>query len=411
MIFNGLTREQNMLLSLVAKNFNSQSFVMPKNNLQNLDWEEIAKESVYQSVSLLAFESASDYKNDIPREIYEKWKNVVIKTIRLNQTVNNAEKELAELMDKNSYPFIILKGSASAFYYDNSELRTFGDVDFLIEKKDKDCLEKLFTENGYVMSQGDHPNHVVFKKPGANLEMHFEVAGIPYGEKGEKIRKFLEGAIISRQIQKVNEINLPFPSPVNHAIILLLHSQHHLLGEGLGLRHLLDLAYFVDKTKDEDFWINELIPFLKEIGLLVFTKALVCTACKAFDLVIPKWAKDVDEKLTEEVLEDVFRGGNFGRKDKNRSSSGMLISEHGKGGTKHGAIYNLAHSLHLAVIRQYPIVKKVWIFYPFIYIYKALRFLFLSLIGKRPSLVKMAPEAKKRKKIYDKLHVFQTEEK
>ena len=45
MIFNGLTKEQNMLLSLVAKNINSQSFVMPKIDLQNLDWEEIAKES------------------------------------------------------------------------------------------------------------------------------------------------------------------------------------------------------------------------------------------------------------------------------------------------------------------------------------------------------------------------------
>jgi RNA-splicing ligase RtcB len=37
MIFNGLTKEQNMLLSLVAKNINSQSFVMPKIDLQKLD--------------------------------------------------------------------------------------------------------------------------------------------------------------------------------------------------------------------------------------------------------------------------------------------------------------------------------------------------------------------------------------
>ena len=87
----------------------------------------------------------------------------------------------------------------------------------------------------------------------------------------------------------------------------------------------------------------------------------------------------------------------------------MLISERGKGGLKHGAMYNLAHSLHMAILRQYPIVKKVWLLYPVFYCYKAVRFLILSMFGKRPSLIKMAPEAEKRKSVYEKLQVFEVE--
>ena len=86
----------------------------------------------------------------------------------------------------------------------------------------------------------------------------------------------------------------------------------------------------------------------------------------------------------------------------------MLISEHGKGGTKHGAIYNLAHGLHKAVLRK-KAVKKCILLYPFVYVYKAIRFVFLSIIGKRPSIVKMLPEAEKRKVIYDKLAIFETD--
>ena len=60
-------------------------------------------------------------------------------------------------------------------------------------------------------------------------------------------------------------------------------------------------------------------------------------------------------------------------------------------------------------VLRMPCVKKVPILYPFIYIWKAIRFLFLSMIGKRPSLVKMAPEAKKRKSVYEKLAIFEAE--
>ena len=121
----------------------------------------------------------------------------------------------------------------------------------------------------------------------------------------------------------------------------------------------------------------------------------------------PSFCEQVDDNLCKEIILDVFSGGNFGTKDVARKKSGMMISEHGKSGTKHGAIYNLAHGLHVAVITQTPIVKKVWILYPFIYVYRALRFLFLTIIGKRPKLSKMKEHANKRKSVYDKLKVFE----
>jgi hypothetical protein len=123
----------------------------------------------------------------------------------------------------------------------------------------------------------------------------------------------------------------------------------------------------------------------------------------------PDWAKDVDDDLLEDIIIDILTGGNFGVKDKTRAKSSMLISEHGKGGTKHGALYNLSHAMHRAVLRQ-KCVQKFPPLYPIMYVYRSLRFLFLSMIGKRPSLIKMAPEAEKRKAVYDRLEVFVMDE-
>ena len=43
------------------------------------------------------------------------------------------------------------------------------------------------------------------------------------------------------------------PSHFHHGLNLLLHTNQHLLGEGLGLRHLCDWAVFAAGFSDEEF--------------------------------------------------------------------------------------------------------------------------------------------------------------
>lgn len=109
-------------------------------------------------------------------------------------------------------------------------------------------------------------------------------------------------------------------------------------------------------------------------------------------------------------MDDVLTGGNFGRKDKLRARSCMMISDNRNSGTKHGKLYNLFWTLHRATTAYYPVVKKCPLLYPVIYCYRALLYLLRSAKGKRESLIKLVPEANKRKSIYDKLHLFETED-
>lgn len=404
-----LTKEQKVLLNLISLNVNGNAneLVLSDQEIDGVNWEEVAKESIVQSVPLCALDACAVYKKVIPENIFAKWSAYSMRVMQSNMKVINSQQELINILGEK-HPYLILKGTSACSYYNKPILRALGDVDFLIEPKQQSEIEKLLIDNGCTLSGGDHPNHVVFKKPGAHLEMHFEVAGVPYGKVGELVKEFLKDAVYAPVKKSYESCEFNAPTDLNHALILLLHMQHHMLGEGFGLRHLSDWTVFVNKTHNEAFWQEKLLPFLKKIGLYNYAKIMTKVGAVYLNSILPAWAKDADDDVCAQIINDILMGGNFGRKDENRSSSGMLISEHGKGGTKHGAVYNLAHGLHKAVLRK-KAVKKCILLYPFVYVYKAIRFVFLSIIGKRPSIVKMLPEAEKRKVIYDKLAIFETD--
>ena len=406
-----LTTEQKILLNLTSRSIhgNPSEMVVSSDELVNADWKEIVKESIAQAVPLATFDAAEVYKQYVPEDVYAYWKKVAAGVLRSDFIVTQSQVDLIELLN-SKYPYIILKGMAAGAYYPNPELRALGDVDFLIDPAQQEEMEAILLSAEYEKSHGDHPNHVVFRKPGAHLEMHFEVAGVPYGWQGESVRGFLKNAVFEPQKRESDLGEFNAPSDMNHGLILLLHMQHHMLGEGFGLRHLSDWAVYVAKTHTQVYWAETLLPFLRKIGLFTYAAIMTKTSAKYLQIPCPEWAETVDDETCDGIIHDILTGGNFGQKDKNRAKSGMLISERGKSGTSHGAVYNLAHALHMVVLRT-PCVKKLPILYPFVYIWKAIRFLFLSMIGKRPSLVKMAPEAKKRKSVYERLAIFETEEK
>ena len=408
---NALSFEQVLLLKILSSCVNKDAKINGGDfkNVSADSWCKIFLESKEHAVDLLVYDKICEIKEYVDEREFLELKKSISPSVKNNAKVSYGQSEIVKLLEKNGFSYIIIKGASSSSYYDKPSLRLLGDVDILINKEDTEKIAKVLIENGYNQTQNDHPSHVGFEKKGVTYELHFEVAGIPYGKVGEKLRAYLKENAFRETLEKNDGLsNFNAPSDFTFGIILILHTVHHMLGEGLGLRHFLDFATFVSKTKEQPFWTKELLPLLKDIGLLVFTLSMVKTACAYLGVDTPSWCDKVCDEIEDEIILDVLSSGNFGRKDLDRASSGMLISEHGKDGTKNSATYNLSHSLHVAVLRM-PIVKKCIILYPFVYLYKSIKFLFLSLIGKRPSVIKMKNQAKERKIIYDKLKVFQTE--
>lgn len=403
-----LTTEQKIVLNLAAMSVadNPTTLVLSEEELRGVNWAEVVDETIAQTIPLATYDVALPYKRYVPETEWLRWKNVSMGVLQSDFEVVSAQAELVELLNKKGLPYAIIKGTSAAAYYLEPERRALGDVDFLIDPDRQAEVENALVEAGYKKEGVPHISHVIFKKPNAHLEMHFQVAGIPNGELGVKVKEFLRPAVFSTVEREREFCTFHAPNDLYHGLIILLHMQHHNLNDGLGLRHLCDWAAYVERTQNESFWQEKLLPFLKEIGLYKYAAVVTKISATYLKISCPDWAKAEDEGLCAELLSDMFIGGNFGRKDNERARSGALIAQ--KGEKKRGPIATLAYSLHKSILLRYPIVKKVWILYPFLYAWKVIRNVFLMLIGKRVSIGKMKPQAEKRQRIYDKLQVFET---
>lgn len=399
-----MTTEQATLIELIKCDISGKA---PEISETDIDWESVIKESVMQTVVLSALSSAAAFKEQIPSDLFEKWFGKARSVMARNTKASKAQTDLDDLLRRKGYPYIILKGEASASYYKNPDNRSLGDVDFLIDPTKKEEIAELLRSEGYTSSMEGHTCHIVFKRGTANLEMHFQVAGIPKGIAGERIERFLENAHLKSIKKNIGMGEFSAPTDLYHGVILLLHTQHHLLYEGIGLRHLADLAAFINATKDEPFWEKELLPLLQDIGLSTFLSVMTDIAVRYFGVEDPRWFTPPDKKLSDGILDDILDGGNFGRKDALRGRSGNLLTNHKTDGKCHGKLRNLFRTLKDSTDEVFPIVKKHPVLYAIFMPYRAIKYITLVICGKRVNLAKALPIAEKRQKLYDDLHIFE----
>ncbi|MBE6786751.1 MAG: hypothetical protein E7537_00215 [Ruminococcaceae bacterium] len=372
------------------------------------DWEAVRKESISQAVPLLAIEGTLNHTHLIPNDVSTAWFNLSMQYLVKNSQVLSAQNKLIKILEDNNFPYIILKGLASASYYPDPTKRVLGDVDFLILPEQQPLVEEALINAGYKKELDEHICHRVFKKPHEHLEMHFEVAGIPNGNAGTLFRNYLKNAALKYTNNKNPNFNNPLPQI--HAAIILLHTIHHLLGEGIGLRHLCDWAYFIEKTHTYPFWQEEFLPLLKKSGTFKFACVITKTAHIYLGTACPEWAKDIEQNLCEQVIEDLFSSGNFGKKDSNRAGAGRMISLNGKNGTKNNKFKNQILTLCGSMYYLYPFLRKWKILYPFVFVWRIIRYLILMLFGKRPSLIKANAYANERLAVYKQFELYENTE-
>lgn len=404
-----LTIEKRILLNLLARSFGSGE-VISREEVSGADFASVARESRDQAVSVIAFDNAHVYREFIPDNIYSAWKRQAVTTIARNETVVNAQNDLADLLTENKVPYTIIKGTCAASYYPKSEQRTLGDVDFLVPLELKESTHELMMASGYTEPNMGSDYHIAYIKDTAHVELHWEAPGLPFGEVGAKLREYFSDAVERAVAGEVEGHPCKVPTPAMHGVVTLLHMVHHMVGVGLGLRHLYDWAAFVEGSVDEPFWQEELLPLLTEIGLADYAYIMTRVAGKYFGTLVPDWCKECEDELCYSMIEDFFASGNFGTKDKTRASGAGIFVDRRTTGRKRGKIAYLYHTLHTTTLDLYPIVKKVPILYPFVMVSRVLNFLWLRLRGKRVAIGKMFDVAESRQSLYDKLKIYEVDD-
>ena len=325
---------------------------------KDVDWADVARESKNQAVFYQVF---GDYHrlSGIPGEIKDKLWSLLARGMMKNAQVHAQHTDLHELLTAHGIPYVILKGAASARYYPDPQSRAMGDVDFYIGEADFDRALALCQDAGFQASDMDHICHIVLRKGRIHMEMHRMPAGVPDGKMGEIVKGYLENLCEDGGLVQNSLVTCRCPSDFHHGLIMLMHMQHHLLAEGIGLRHLSDWAVFVNHFQGEEF-PNLFRAKLKAVGLWKLARLLSLCAVEYMGLPQQNWMieSEQDRELAKSLMEDILAGGNFGAKDRQRIYEGLFISNRGKEGVRSSRIQTGFQALTRITYMKYPFIEK-----------------------------------------------------
>ncbi len=375
--------------------------------LSHDDWKAVCAESSKQATALICFETAAEKADAMPREVYDEWFKKSIGATASGVIETKGRKLLAQLLRENGINFVILKGASSAFYYPTPDKRSSGDVDFYVDSDNLERTRELLSDNGYEMEPDMNDVHYTFKKNELTFELHKTFSGLPENKVKDA---FLDE--LSDIIDKSEQISeeLIKPCDYHHGIIIFLHTLHHMLSTGIGARQLCDWACFVNKTKNESFWQDKMLPLLKRTGLLKFESALTETCVFYLGVESPEWHTPSSDELRDLVFNEIYAAGNFGRKHKRESSSSIMVTKNSRKLTFFGKIKQLLKSLNDTNKKAYPVLNKAPWLYPFIMVYRVLRYIVLVIRGERVSLSAASKYASERNSVTVQFGLYETDE-
>lgn len=132
------------------------------------DWDAIKTELKHQAIlTVIGDEIAELTISDEQKKEYAVY---FMKNLQSFHSIMLEQNELREVL--NGIPFVILKGSSAARYYNKPEYRQMGDIDILVCPKDFEEAVVCMRRNGYQIDH-DTGRHISFiGESEVSVELH-----------------------------------------------------------------------------------------------------------------------------------------------------------------------------------------------------------------------------------------------
>lgn len=312
-------------------------------NLSDTEWESLYAEAEKQSLIGFCFAGIEA----LPKEQLPP-KNLLLNWIGLTEYQKaNYEYQcevlprIVRLLEAEGLDYRLLKGLglSSLYHSDNNpnlspQLRTLGDFDVWI-RCDSDSIIQFAEKYGCL---GDVVYHHVAagKIEGVEVELHFHPSSLKNVRANNRMQRWFDKRFFDSDIIVVDGKIIHICSLEFNRVYVLNHIYRHLLYEGVGLRQFLDY-YFVLMASIEQFkkvrngmelWEIEKEKSRRQIRSFAmehFSNAITWVLLYVFEPnalqtdVIPAWViGKPDEKRGRMLLNEMLKGGNFGKHDRNK---------------------------------------------------------------------------------------------
>lgn len=286
--------------------------------ISKIDWQELlsfAKKQTIIGIYWQGIQKLGDVVYKPSEDDVMEWMGEYTKIARRNVKTNDAVAWLAKFLQSNDIGFFVFKGQTVASYYPTPEIRTSGDVDFYVFKKDWDRAKSLLEKE--VTITDDHSGqHLEFTKNEVPFEMHYHTAVFASGCKqrywDELIDSYFDDVLDHVEI---NSMSVPTLPPTLNAIYLFVHIYHHFLKEGIALRQFIDWMMFFEAEHTHIIEM-ELTAKLNKLGYMEAFRAFGCILVDVLGMdasYFPYELNDKDRKYEDKIVDIVLKYGNFGK--------------------------------------------------------------------------------------------------
>lgn len=319
------------------------------------DWRVLYDFSVKQALAGVCFYGVQrlpkEQKDGLPESLKMQWLSLAARIQQQNEVMNRKCAEVYETICREGFGCVILKGQGVADLYNlnvNLDLNLYrqsGDIDVWLWKERlslKDNRKEVLRLVRSIQPKASgSEHHVAVEWMGTDVELHYEPAYFCNPFANRIFRKWFMEYDKSRF--QISENDFGVPDAEFNKVFLLAHAFRHYLGEGLGLRQVMDY-YFLLTHLDLNVDLNS-NRMIKKLGMSRFEKAMMWVIGYVFE------GKDIEEsrKYGKMLLEHIMYGGNFGKHKAN-----TVANKH----THFGRFVNqLAHDIWL--MRYYP-SEAIW---------------------------------------------------
>lgn len=306
-----LTENQELFFQFLGCSLTGRAF---DKKLTDGQWAMLFSEAKRQAVVGVLWTAIEALPKDSlpPRELLLVWYSFVERIKNMNRRLNKASVKAARTVEKVGFPAVLLKGQGVGTYYPDSSLRMPGDVDLWLKGKRGEIVEysRTFQSAGEV--RYNHVHLPLFED--VEVEAHFIPSWMNSPRLNRRLQAFFRKEFEAQYCNRIDlggEGEISVPEPRFNAVFILLHIFRHLLGEGIGLRQIVDYYYVLQRLECND--LEMVGKELTSLHLNDFAAGLMYIMERYLGLPHDKLLFVPDKERGLSLLNEIMRGGNFGQ--------------------------------------------------------------------------------------------------
>lgn len=270
------------------------------------DWGELMHLADIHAVTGILGYTVMSRPDLFDREILGFMRRKCMQSIAVYSQRAEAMKQLIHKLNEQQIDHLLFKGFILRDYYAIPELRSFGDIDFLIHPEDRQRTDELMMAEGYARKTDWEPVFSYYRNA-EFYEIHTDVMEVDVSDQADYKGYFQH---IWKHAHLVGKHSWEL-SPEFHFLYLLTHIAKHISGSGAGIRMYMDIAVFIRHFGDSIDWEQ----IRRELSVLHFTdfaNMVLTVTQQYFGVKSPLPLRCVDDQVLEDFVSYTMAGGTFG---------------------------------------------------------------------------------------------------